>query len=81
MAMAELHAVKLEEALFAQLQKEAATRNESVDEVVRDALTAHVSYRAWMEMVDEARERTQQLGIREEDVNDIVAQFRRGRGE
>jgi metal-responsive CopG/Arc/MetJ family transcriptional regulator len=75
--MAELQSVKLPKALLAELQKTAAEQNKSVDEVVQEALRAHLRDREWREIIDEARERTAKLGIREEDVNDLIAESRR----
>jgi metal-responsive CopG/Arc/MetJ family transcriptional regulator len=77
MAMAELQNVRLPEALLAEVRKAAAAQNKSVDEVVQEALQAHLRDREWQEMIAEARERTAKLGIREEDVNDLIAESRR----
>ncbi len=77
--MPELQEVRVDGALLGELQSVAAKQNKSVDEVVNDALSSYLRDTAWVEMLDEARERTQRLGIREEDVEDLIAQDRQER--
>ena len=75
--MAELQNIKLPEALLAELRKTAAEQNKSIDEVVNEALVAHLREREWREMIEEGRARTAKLGIKEGDVNDLIAESRR----
>lgn len=75
--MAELQNVKLPDTLLAELRKTAAAENKSVDEVVKEALVAHLREREWREMIEEGRARTAKLGIKESDVNDLIAESRR----
>jgi FixJ family two-component response regulator len=76
MEMVELQNVKVSEALLADVLKAASAQNKSVEEVVQEALQAHVRDREWREMIEEARERTARLGIHEDDVNHLIAQSR-----
>ena len=77
MAMAEPQNIKLPEALLAAVRKIAVAQNKSVAEVLLEALHAHLRDREWREMIEQARERTAALGIREEDVNESISQSRR----
>jgi metal-responsive CopG/Arc/MetJ family transcriptional regulator len=79
MAMAELQNVKLPDTLLAELRKTAAEQHKSIDEVVNEALVAHLREREWREMIEEGRARTAKLGIKEEDVNDLITQSRQHR--
>ena len=68
--------ISLPEHLLAEIQSAAQAEHRSVDEVLTDAARRYVEERSWTKLLDYGAERTKALGIKESDVDRLIAESR-----
>ena len=68
--------ISLPEPLLAEIQSVARTEHRSVDEVLTDAVKRYVEERSWARLLDYGSERARTLGIKESDVDRLIAEYR-----
>jgi len=68
--------VSLPEPLLAQIQSAAQAEHRSVDEVLTDAVKRYVEEHSWTKLQDYGAERARALGIKESDVDSLIAESR-----
>jgi metal-responsive CopG/Arc/MetJ family transcriptional regulator len=64
-------------ALFAEIQAAAEEEKRSAVEVVSDAIERYIRSRRWERLLAYGRERARALGLTEEDVPRLIAEYRR----
>jgi metal-responsive CopG/Arc/MetJ family transcriptional regulator len=62
--------------LLAEIQSAAQAEHRSVDEVLTDAAKRYVEERSWTKLLDYGAERAKALGIKESDVDRLIAESR-----
>ena len=68
--------ISLPEPLLAELQSAAQAEHRSVDEVLTDAARRYVEARSWTKLLDYGAERAKALGVKESDVDRLIAESR-----
>ena len=68
--------ISLPEPLLAEIQSAAQEEHRSVDEVLTDAVKRYVEERSWTRLLDYGAERAKALGVRESDVDRLIAESR-----
>jgi metal-responsive CopG/Arc/MetJ family transcriptional regulator len=68
--------ISLPEPLLAEIQSAAQAEHRSVDEVLTDAVRRYVEERSWTKTLDYGAERARALGIKESDVDRLIAESR-----
>ena len=68
--------VAIPEPLLAEIQNAAQAEHRSVDEVLADAVKRYVEERSWMKLLDYGAERAKALGVKESDVDRLIAESR-----
>lgn len=68
--------ISLPEPLLAEIQSAAQAEHRSVDEVLTDAVKRYVEERSWMKLLDYGAERAKVLGVKESDVDHLIAESR-----
>ena len=68
--------ISLPEPLLAEIQNAAQAEHRSVDEVVTDAVKRYVEERSWTKLLDYGAERAKTLGIKESDIDRLIAESR-----
>jgi metal-responsive CopG/Arc/MetJ family transcriptional regulator len=68
--------ISLPEPLLAEIQSAAQAEHRSVDEVLTDAVKRYVEDRSWTRLLDYGSERAKALGIKESDVDSLIAESR-----
>ena len=68
--------ISLPEPLLAEIQSAAQAEHRSVDEVLTDAARRYVEERSWTKLLDYGAERAKALGIKECDVDRLIAESR-----
>ena len=68
--------ISLPEPLLAEIQSAAQAEHRSVDEVLTDAARRYVEERSWTRLLDYGAERAKALGIKESDVDRLIAESR-----
>ena len=71
----DLHA-SVPSALLAEAERFAAAQHVSMDEFMRAAVKRYVDERGWQELYAYGEEQACKLGIKEEDVDRIIREFR-----
>jgi hypothetical protein len=66
----------LPEPLLAQIQSAAQAEQRSVNEVLIDAVKRYVEERSWTKLLDYGTERAKTLGVKESDVDQLIAESR-----
>ena len=65
------------EELLAELQAKAAAEGKTVEELAEEALRNALNLRSWQDLLDYGREQGRSSGYTEEDVPQVVKQWRR----
>ena len=68
--------ISLPEPLLAEIQSAAHAEHRSVDEVLTDAVKRYVEERSWTNLLNYGAERAKALGIKESDVDRLIAESR-----
>ena len=68
--------ISLPEPLLAEIQSAAQAEHRSVDEVLTDAVKRYVEVRSWMKLLDYGAERATSLGVKESDIDRLIAESR-----
>ena len=68
--------ISLPEPLLAEIRSAAQAEHRSVDEVLTDAVKRYVEERSWTKLMDYGSERAKALGIKESDVDRLIAESR-----
>ena len=75
-AMGAANNISLPEPLLAEIQIAAQAEHRTVDEVLTDAVKRYVEDRSWTKLLDYGAERTKSLGIKESDIDRLIAESR-----
>lgn len=68
--------ISLPEPLLAEIQSAAQAEHRSVDEVPADAVKRYVEERSWTKLLQYGGERAKTLGVKESDVDRLIAESR-----
>jgi metal-responsive CopG/Arc/MetJ family transcriptional regulator len=68
--------VSLPEPLLAEVQSAAEAEHRSVDEVLADAVKRYLEDRSWTRLLGYGRERAAEMGIKESDIDSLIAESR-----
>lgn len=68
--------ISLPEPLLAEIQSAAQAEHRGVNEVLTDAVKRYVEDRSWTKLLDYGAERAKTLGIKESDVDRLIAESR-----
>lgn len=68
--------ISLPEPLLAEIRSAARAEHRSVDEVLIDAVKRYVEERSWTKLLDYGVERAKTLGIKESDIDRLIAESR-----
>ena len=68
--------ISLPESLLKEIQSAAQPEHRSVDEVLTDAVKRYVEDRSWTTLLDYGAERAKALGVKESDVDRLIAESR-----
>ncbi len=68
-------------ALLAQVKAAAEEEHRPLADVVRDAIERYVRDRRWQKLLSYGEDRARELGLREEDIPRLIAEFRRERSQ
>lgn len=71
-----VNTISLPESLLKEIQSAAQAERRSVDEVLTDAVRRYVEERSWTKILDYGAERARTLGIKESDVDRLIAESR-----
>ena len=74
--MATGNSISLPEELMASIRSAAAAERRSVDEVLADAVQRYLEDRSWTRLFEYGGAKANALGIRESDVDPLIAQYR-----
>jgi metal-responsive CopG/Arc/MetJ family transcriptional regulator len=74
--METLNNISLPEPLLAEIRSAAQAEHRSVDEVLIDAVKRYVEDRSWTKLLDYGAERAKTLGVKESDVDRLIAESR-----
>ena len=77
-AMSAANNISLPEPLLAEIQIAAQAEHRTVDEVLTDAVKRYVEERSWTRLLDYGAERAKALGVKESDVDRLIAESRAG---
>jgi metal-responsive CopG/Arc/MetJ family transcriptional regulator len=75
-AMGAANNISLPEPLLAEIQIAAQAEHRTVDEVLTDAVKRYVEERSWTKLLDYGAERAKTLGIKESDIDRLIAESR-----
>ena len=75
-AMHAANNISLPEPLLAEIQSVAQAEHRTVDEVLTDAVKRYVEDRSWTKLLDYGAERAKALGVKESDVDRLIAESR-----
>ena len=75
-AMDAANNISLPEPLLAEIQIAAQAGRRTVDEVLTDAVKRYVEERSWTKLLDYGVERAEKLGIKESDIDRLIAESR-----
>jgi metal-responsive CopG/Arc/MetJ family transcriptional regulator len=75
-AMDTANNISLPEPLLAEIQNAAQAEHRGVDEVLTDAVKRYVEERSWTNLLNYGAERGKTLGIKESDVDRLIAESR-----
>ena len=70
--------ISLPEPLLAEIRSAAQAEHRTVDEVLTDAVKRYVEERSWTRLLDYGAERAKALGVKESDVDRLIAESRAG---
>ena len=70
--------ISLPEPLLAEIRIAAQAEHRTVDEVLTDAVKRYVEERSWTRLLDYGAERAKALGVKESDVDRLIAESRAG---
>jgi plasmid stability protein len=73
--------IHLSDELLAELQTKAAADGKTVDELAEETLRKGLEDRSWQELLEYGRERGRASGYTEEQIPDVVKQWRREQRE
>jgi metal-responsive CopG/Arc/MetJ family transcriptional regulator len=76
MEMATGKNVSLPEPLLAEIQNAAEAEHRSVDDMLADAVKRYLEDRSWTRLLVYGQERAAELGIKESDVDRLIAESR-----
>jgi hypothetical protein len=68
--------ISLPEPLLAEIRIAAQAEHRTVDEVFTDAVKRYVEERSWMKLLEYGAERAKTLGIKESDIDRLIAESR-----
>jgi metal-responsive CopG/Arc/MetJ family transcriptional regulator len=74
--MDEANNISLPEPLLAEIQSAARAEHRSVDEVLTEAVKRYIEERSWTKLLDYGAERAKTLGIKESDIDRLIAESR-----
>ena len=77
-AMNAANNITLPEPLLAEIQIAAQAEHRTVYEVLTDAVKRYVEERSWTRLLDYGAERAKALGVKESDVDRLIAESRAG---
>jgi hypothetical protein len=75
-AMAAANSLSLPDPLLAEIQIAAQAEHRTVDEVLADAVKRYLEERSWTRLLDYGAERAKTLGIKESDIDRLIAESR-----
>jgi metal-responsive CopG/Arc/MetJ family transcriptional regulator len=75
-AMDAANNISLPEPLLAEIRTAALAGHRSVDEVLTDAVKRYFEERSWTKLLDYGAERATALGVKESDVDGLIAEYR-----
>jgi hypothetical protein len=78
---AQLPAITVPATLLAEAKELARSQERSLDQVLTEALNRYVRHESWKHIQTRAQDRARQLGLTEDDVERLIAESRRERGE
>ena len=68
--------ISLPEPLLAEIRSAAQAEHRSVDEVLTDAVKRYIEERSWTKLLDYGAERAKTLGVKESDIDRLIAESR-----
>jgi hypothetical protein len=68
--------ISLPEPLLAEIQSAAQAEHRSLDEVFTDAVRRYVEERSWTQLLGYGAERAKALGVKESDIDRLIAESR-----
>ncbi len=68
--------ISLPEPLLAEIRSAAQAEHRTVDEVLTDAVKRYVEERSWTKLLDYGAERAKALGVKESDIDRLIAETR-----
>jgi metal-responsive CopG/Arc/MetJ family transcriptional regulator len=68
--------ISLPEPLLEEIRSAAQAEQRSVDDVLTDAVKRYVEERSWTKLLDYGAERAKMLGVKESDVDRLIAESR-----
>ena len=68
--------ISLPEPLLAELQSAAQAEHRTADEVVADAVRVYLENQSWAQFVERNERREKEMGITENDVDRLIAEYR-----
>ncbi len=72
--------IALPEPLLAEIRTEAQAEDRAVDEVVVDAVRNYLDSRSWLRFAERNERRAKEMGISEDDVDRLIADYRSENG-
>lgn len=75
-AMDAANNISLPQPLLAEIQSAAEAEHRSVTEVLTDAVKRYVEERSWTKLLDYGAERAKTLGVKESDIDRLIAESR-----
>lgn len=68
--------VSLPEPLLAEVRNAAEVEHRTVDEVLADAVKSYLEDRSWTRLLEYGQERAAEMGIKESDIDRLIAESR-----
>jgi hypothetical protein len=62
--------------LIRQIEEEARTENRRPSQVIEDAWRRYVDEKAWERLIESGQENAKRLGLKESDVDGLIAEYR-----
>jgi metal-responsive CopG/Arc/MetJ family transcriptional regulator len=76
MVMDPANNISLPEPLLAEVRSAAQAEHRSVDEVLTDAVKRYIEEHSWTKLLDYGAERAKALGVKESDIDRLIAETR-----
>jgi metal-responsive CopG/Arc/MetJ family transcriptional regulator len=68
--------ISLPEPLLAEIRSAAEAQHRSADELAADAIRGYLKEQSWVQFVQRNERRAKDMGISEDDVNRLIAEYR-----